>query len=94
MMIQDAILKEGDEPLHNILSDADKLDKIGAAGIVRRVSNSTHRTALPTALWRVMDDMWQFPSMHYDLSRELFRHKRVFQTWFLPLAEQAVEEER
>ncbi len=90
--IQAAILKEGKEPLRNILADADHLDKLGAAGIIRRVSHSTHQTALPTALWRVMDDAWLFPAMHTGLSDSLFRSKRSFQVWFLPEAEQAVSE--
>jgi hypothetical protein len=90
--IQAAIRKTGSDPLRNILYDADNLDKIGAAGIVRRVSGGVHQTWLPTALWRVMDDAWQFPEMHFDLSRDLYRRKRAFQVWFLPLAEQAVGE--
>ncbi len=90
--IQAAIRLQGDEPLRHIVYDADQLDKIGAAGIVRRVSNVKHHTALSTALWRVMDDAWQFPDMHFDLSNSLFRRKRTFQVWFLPQAEQALGE--
>ena len=90
--IEAAIRIQGDEPLRHIVYDADQLDKIGAAGIVRRVSNVKHHTALSTALWRVMDDAWQFPEMHFDLSRDLFRRKRTFQVWFLPLAETATGE--
>jgi hypothetical protein len=90
--VEAAIRHEGDDPLTHILYDADQLDKIGAAGIVRRVSNVKHQTALPTVLWRVMDDAWQFPDMHFELSNRLFRRKRTFQVWFLPLAEQAVGE--
>jgi hypothetical protein len=39
-----------------------------------------------------MDDAWLFPEMHFELSNRLFRRKRTFQVWFLPLAEQAIEE--
>lgn len=90
--IQAAIRKAGDTPLRNALYDADNLDKLGAAGIVRRVSGNIHQTCLATALWRVMDDAWQFPEMHFESSQRLFRHKRAFQAWFLPLAEQAIDE--
>ncbi len=87
-----AVRQKSDDPLCQIVYDADQLDKIGAAGILRRVSNVKHQTALPTVLWRVMDDAWQFPDMHFDLSNSLFRRKRTFQVWFLPLAEQAIGE--
>jgi hypothetical protein len=90
--IQAAIRQDSHDPLCHLVYDADQLDKIGAAGIVRRVSNVKHQTALPMALWRVMDDAWQFPDMHFNLSRDLFRSKRTFQAWFLPLAEQALGE--
>jgi hypothetical protein len=90
--IQAAILKRGDDRLCSIVYDADHLDKIGAAGIVRRVSSSTQQTSLSTALWRVMDDAWLFPKMHFERSDALFRRKRAFQAWFLPMAEQAVGE--
>jgi hypothetical protein len=90
--IEAAIRQQGDEPLSQIVFDADQLDKIGAAGIVRRVSNVKHQTALSTSLWRVMDDAWLFPDMHFELSNSLFRRKRTFQVWFLPLAEQAIGE--
>jgi hypothetical protein len=90
--IEAAIRHQGEEPLCYILYDADQLDKIGAAGILRRVSNVKHQTALPTTLWRVMDDAWLFPDMHFERSNSLFRRKRTFQVWFLPLAEQAIGE--
>ncbi|MBN1201954.1 MAG: HD domain-containing protein [Anaerolineae bacterium] len=87
--IQAAILKEGDDTLADILHDADKLDKIGAAGVVRRVSVATRPGWLITALWRVGDDLARFSSMHFDRSRDLADSKRDFLAWFLPLAEDA-----
>ena len=88
--IQAAILKEGDDALGDILHDADKLDKIGAAGIVRRASTATRRSWLPEALWRVGDDAARFPAMHFDLSDDLAHSKLDFLGWFLPRAEAAV----
>jgi hypothetical protein len=85
--IQAAIRKEDDGALGEILHDADKLDKVGAAGVLRRVSTSTSPTWLMSALWRVGDDWQRFPSMHYDLSIDLAHSKSDFLAWFLPLAE-------
>jgi hypothetical protein len=86
--IRAAILKEEDGPLADILHDADKLDKIGAAGVVRRVSAHTHSSWLSTALWRVDDDAARFPRMHFDLGDDLAHSKRAFLAWFIPLAEE------
>ncbi|MBN1965530.1 MAG: HD domain-containing protein [Anaerolineae bacterium] len=87
--IQAAIRKEGDDSLTDLLHDADKLDKIGAAGVLRRISTNTRVSWLPEALWRVSDDWRGFPAMHFDLSRDLKDGKSDFLRWFLPLAEQA-----
>ncbi len=89
--IQAAILKEADDLLGDILHDADKLDKIGAVGIVRRVSAGTRRSWLPEALWRVEDDGARFPGMYFDLSDDLATGKLDFQGWFLPRAEAALD---
>jgi len=91
--IQAAILKEDDgDALGDILHDADKLDKIGATGVLRRVSSDTRLSWLSAALWRVGDDLARFPPMRFDLSRDLAAAKRAFLGWFLPLAEGALEE--
>ncbi len=84
--IQAAIRKRGGGVLADILHDADKLDKIGAAGIVRRVSTGTHRGWLSDALWRVADDARHFPGMRFPLSQDLAASKKTFQAWLLPLA--------
>lgn len=87
--IQAAILKEGDGPLADILHDADKLDKIGACGVMRRVSVETRPSWLVSALWRVEDDLARFPAMHFPRSEALAARKQVFLRDFLPLAKAA-----
>ncbi len=88
--IQAAIRKRGDGDLMYVLHDADKLDKIGAVGIVRRVSTGANWEWLDEALSRVAEDARRFPSMHFPLSRALARDKRVFVAWFLPRADEAM----
>ena len=88
--IQAAICKADDGPLARILFDADKLDKIGAAGVIRRISTGTSRDWLAAALARVEQDADYFPPMHFARSRALARDKRAFLGWFLPLAEAAL----
>jgi hypothetical protein len=90
--IQAAIRKHGGDALADVLHDADKLDKIGAAGLVRRVSTGTTRGWLPDALWRVADDARHFPPMRFPLSADLAASKLAFQAWLLPLADAAVGE--
>ena len=84
--IQAAICKESDDALARLLHDADKLDKIGATGIVRRVSAYTDSLWLASALQRVADDVADFPAMHFATSRILAASKRAFLDWFLPLS--------
>ena len=87
--IQAAILKEGDGPLAVMLHDADKLDKIGATGVMRRISVETRPSWLVSALWRVQDDLERFPTMHFTTSRQLAAQKRAFLRRFLTLADAA-----
>jgi HD superfamily phosphodiesterase len=88
--IQAAICKADDSLLARILFDADKLDKIGAAGVIRRASTGRSRDWLMAALARVEQDADHFPPMHFARSRALARDKRAFLRWFLPLAEEAL----
>lgn len=88
--IERAILKEGEGDLARVLHDADKLDKIGAAGIVRRISTDTRPDWLRDALDRVEDDWDKFPNMYFERSRELTSFKSNFLGWFLPQAQAAV----
>jgi len=82
--VQAAILKRGQGALADVLHDADKLDKIGAAGLLRRISVGTTRDWLPLALARVADDTASFPPMRCPLGRDLADDKRAFQAWLLP----------
>jgi hypothetical protein len=90
--IQAAIRKKGDEPLAHVLHDADKLDKIGAAGMVRRVSTGLIRSEIAQALLRVMQDASRFPPMHFETSRAQAASKQAFGAWFMPLVGAALRD--
>lgn len=81
--IQTAILKEGEGVLGRILHDADKLDKIGASGVLRRISTSTDKAWALPALDRVADDREHFPTMQTARGRDLAESKLAFLDWFL-----------
>lgn len=87
VQIRAAILKEEGSVLGEVLHDADKLDKIGAAGILRRISTGTHTSWIPEALDRVADDREHFPAMIADRSRDMADSKLDFLDAFLPLAQ-------
>lgn len=89
--IQAAIRRESGSMLGDILHDADKLDKIGAAGIVRRVAATVESGGLAAGLARVGQDASDFPAMHFDASRALAQQKRAFLDWFLPQAWDALD---
>lgn len=91
-LIQGAILKESDGALADLLHDADKLDKIGAAGVMRRVSTSTDPGWVAAALERVNDDWRAFPRMHFEWSHDLAASKKNFLDWFLPSAQDVVRD--
>ncbi len=89
--IQTAIRKESGSTLGDVLHDADKLDKIGAAGIVRRIAEQARSSDLRAALLRVNRDLDAFPALSFDASRTLARHKRDFLDTFLPFALTALD---
>jgi HD superfamily phosphodiesterase len=89
--IQAAIRKESGSSLGDVLHDADKLDKIGAAGVVRRIAEHAEQDDLRAALERVQRDLDEFPAMAFDASRTLARHKRDFLNEFLPEALAALD---
>lgn len=79
--IQAAIRRESASLLALALDDADKLDKIGAAGVVRRVGAAGHRANLDAALHQIRTDAVDFPPMHFARSRALAAEKRAFLAW-------------
>jgi HD superfamily phosphodiesterase len=81
--ITSAILKEADSVYGWLLHDADKLDKIGATGIARRISTSPDPGYLPTALRKLRDDLRDFPAMHFPTSQRLASLKKDFTRKFL-----------
>lgn len=66
------------DPLRNVLYDADKLDKIGATGILRRISTRQEPAHIAFALQIVAMDLNDFPRMHFRLSQRLADQKRTF----------------
>ena len=58
-------------PYMQLLFDADKLDKIGATGIARRVSISAQSDHFVVPLLRVKQDAASFPDMHFPASQSL-----------------------
>jgi len=77
--------KSGD-PLVRLLHDADKLDKIGASGIVRRVSLVVTVENAREALYRIDDDLARFPSMKIEEAETMAGRKRYFTKTFLAKA--------
>lgn len=84
-----AVGKEGfaSNPFVRLLYDADKLDKIGATGIVRRVSQSVEISGAMYLLSRVEADLDSFPDLNYKSTRQLVLLKRQFTSWFLAAAQ-------
>lgn len=73
-------------PYMQLLQDADKLDKIGATGIARRLSTRWGAEHIRYALGRVRDEADYFPEMHFPTSRRLSELKMDFTEDFLHLA--------
>ncbi len=80
-----AVGKDGlvGSPFTRLLFDIDKLDKIGATGIVRRVSQTIDLSGVVPMLRRVETDLNTFPSLNHDSTRQLATRKRAFTTQFL-----------
>jgi HD superfamily phosphodiesterase len=70
-------------PHAQLLHDADKLDKIGATGIARRLSTDYGVLHAGMALRRVADELSRFPAMHFLTSEQLAESKATFTRAFL-----------
>jgi uncharacterized protein len=83
-----AIAKRGvdSDPFVEVLYDADKLDKIGAAGIARRLSTEQGPNHVRFALRVVELDLADFPEMHFTTSRRLVKSKREYSKTFIAQA--------
>ena len=68
-----------------VVFDADKLDKIGATGIARRVSMSAQSDQVVVPLLRVKQDAASFPDMHFPTSQSLAAVKLDFTRQFFEM---------
>ena len=80
-----AIAKRGAQrdPFVQVLHDADKLDKIGATGILRRLSSYIGEQNPAAALRVVLNELAHFPKMHFAESARLAERKWNFVAAFL-----------
>jgi HD superfamily phosphodiesterase len=82
-VIRDAIWIHPDRPPTSMkvactLHDADKLDKIGAAGLARRVSETENRTDACQSAQRTLDEAESLPALALPASEALLRPKLAF----------------
>jgi HD superfamily phosphodiesterase len=84
-LITDAIAKTASpsNPYMRLITDADKLDKIGATGIARRLSTNSGTLYVGLALRRVEDELNSFPDMQFPTSQRLAALKKEFTESFL-----------
>ena len=60
------------------LHDADKLDKVGAAGVLRRASVGEDMEEACEGAWRMLDDVETLPALCFRVSERLLQPKLVF----------------
>jgi HD superfamily phosphodiesterase len=80
-----AIAKQGspNDPHVKVLYDADKLDKIGAAGLMRRLATDWGALHPRAALRQVHNDLRAFPQMHSKAAIGLAEAKKMYSLLFL-----------
>ncbi len=83
--IAKAIAKQSfpSDPFVALLHDADKLDKIGATGIMRRLTTDFGARHVRQALRQVTTELENFPEMHFPTARRLEDSKQTFTEVFL-----------
>jgi putative nucleotidyltransferase with HDIG domain len=82
-LVHDAIWIHPDRPptswkVAGVLHDADKLDKIGAAGLARRLSETDNHTDACQGAQRTLDEADSFPALALSASEALLRPKLAF----------------
>lgn len=75
--------KGNSDPFIDLLHDSDKLDKVGATGIARRLSTDFGAQHIRMALRIVAADVSSFPEMHFPTSKALADSKLEFSKTFL-----------
>lgn len=90
--IATTVAKEGaaSEPLVRLLYDSDKLEKIGASGIVRRVSQVLTLPNILDSLRRIESDLRRFPTLKLERARAIAARKREFTETFIQAVEASV----
>ncbi len=96
-LILDAIAIHPDRPplswpVACILHDADKLDKVGATGLLRRASQAEDGEEACAAAWRILDDALDFPSPCLSETHAILRPKLAFSRTLEPLLDAACDD--
>jgi hypothetical protein len=88
-LMVDAVAKQGstNNPYVRVIHNADKLDKIGATGIARRLSTDWGVQHLSEALERVRSDLSRFPIMNFPTSARMVGIKKDFSRSFMTAAD-------
>jgi len=97
-VIDDAIRIHPDRPPPSwkvacALHDADKLDKVGAAGLIRRLSAAENHADACLGAYRTLDEAEAFPSLALPASEALLRPKIAFVRTLEKLIDGVCEEE-
>jgi HD superfamily phosphodiesterase len=96
ILMADAIAKRGsaNNPYAKLIHNADKLDKIGATGIARRLSTDWGAIHISEALRRVKSDLNRFPEMSFPTAIRLANIKMDFSRAFLTATADTINSQR